>query len=96
VFQFGPTDTIASEIDLRRRRFPPPGPNPSNSIPLMSRGESFPLGADSSVSARVRLAAEARMLGATCVSVPRSSFLALCSDDQARHLAEIQAGEPAG
>ncbi len=48
------TISIPNEMDLPRRRFPPPGPNPSNSIPLTPRDEFFLLDAESSVSARGR------------------------------------------
>jgi hypothetical protein len=49
-----PTNSIPNEMDRHIRRFPPAGPNPSDSIPLMPRDELFPLEADSSVSARGR------------------------------------------
>jgi hypothetical protein len=46
--------SVPNAMDLRRSRFPPSGPNPPNSIPLMPRDELFPLDTDSSASARGR------------------------------------------
>ena len=62
VFPARPNNSIPSEIDLHRRRFPPPGSNPSNLIPLMPRDEFFPLDADCSVSARGRSGSSVRNL----------------------------------